>query len=92
MNDLPIHAPDVPVYDCHVLISGPDASGLFTGVVTTLPEIQGTARNERDLLRKLTADFKARIKQYRENNQDIPWQPRQQPEGEQQQRWIPVHL
>ncbi len=94
VKDLPIQPgqQSVPVYDCHVLISGPDQDGLLSGVVSNLPEIKATASNERDLLRKITDDFKARVMKYASENQEIPWQANQKPEPGQQQRWIPVHL
>lgn len=94
LKDLPIQPgqQSVPVYDCHVLISGPDQNGLLTGVVSNLPEIEATASNERDLLRKITDEFKARVIKYTSENREIPWQANQKPESGQQQRWIPVHL
>lgn len=94
MPDLPIHpaSDSVPVYDCHVLISGPDESGRLTGIVSNLPEISGTATTERELLRNLTSAFKARILEYREQGMTIPWEVKKAPPPGQQQRWIPVHL
>lgn len=92
MTDLPIHSADVPVFDCHILISGPDEDGVLTGIVSNLPEVQGTATNERDLLRKLTTDFKATVQRYTAEKRTIPWQPTRQPEPGQSQRWVPVHL
>ncbi|WP_417849813.1 hypothetical protein [Thalassoglobus sp.] len=93
MQDLPIHSDDqsVPVYDCHVLIGKLD-DGTLTGIVSNLPEITATASNERDLLRKISTDFKTRIVKYAEANEEIPWQEKQKPGPGQQQRWIPVHL
>ena len=94
LEDLPIHPgqQSVPVYDCHVLISGPDQNGQLSGVVSNLPEIKATASNERELLRKMTDQFKARVMKYISDNEEIPWQESQKPEPGQQQRWIPVHL
>ncbi len=93
MQDLPIHSNDssVPVYDCHVLINQLD-DGSLSGVVSNLPEVTATASNERDLLRKISTDFKACIIQYTEEKEEIPWQEKQKPGPGQQQRWIPVHL
>ena len=94
MTELPIHqdAANVPVFDCHILIEGPNEEGVLSGQVTNLPEIVGEAKSERDLLRKLTEAFKARIIEYRDSNQTIPWEPGKSPSPGQQQRWIPVHL
>jgi hypothetical protein len=83
----------VPVYDCHVILSGPDAAGLLHGRVTNLPGLTASARTERDLLRKLVTDFKAALISYREQGQPVPWiEGRAIPQPGESQRWIPVHL
>ena len=92
MQDLPIQSGDVPVFDCHVIISGPNEDGQLSGVVSTLPEVAATASNERDLLRKISTDFKATVQRYTSEKRTIPWQPARKPEAGESQRWIPVHL
>ena len=94
MPDLPIHTPSdsVPVFDCHVLIEGPDETGMLTGVVSNLPEVAASASSERELLRKLTSMFKSRILEYQSHHSPIPWQETKSPSPGQRQRWIPVHL
>lgn len=93
--DLPI-ADDgtmpVPVYDCHVILSPPDADRVIHARVSTLPEITASGKSERDVLRNLVNQFKAAIVHYRESGGDIPWQPPAKPQAGETQRWIPVHL
>lgn len=93
MKDLPIHTDNstVPVFDCHILLSKND-DGSLTGVVSNLPEVHGTAQNERDLLRKLMNEFKASVSRYTADGKTIPWQETRKPAPGEQQRWIPVHL
>ena len=95
LTDLPVVTPPqpVPVYDCHVVFSGPDDAGVLHGQVTNLPDIQATAKSERELLTQLVKRFKAELERYRTEGLEVPW--RQRPvtlaPGE-RQRWIPVHL
>ncbi|MEW4488849.1 hypothetical protein AB1L42_12255 [Thalassoglobus sp. JC818] len=94
MMELPIDesGSSVPVFDCHVLISGPDADGNCHGVVSNLPEVTATARSERDLLRKISEQFKSRIVEYRQEKKTIPWESQKKPASGERQRWLPVHL
>jgi len=45
--------PDVPVFNCHVYLSTPDATGLITARAASLPELVATGRNEREALRNI---------------------------------------
>ena len=94
MKDLPIHIDQssAPVYDCHDLISQSEDAGKLLGVVSNLPEVTATASNERDLLRAISTQFKAKIIEYNEASKEIPFQETQKPGPDQQQRWLPVHL
>lgn len=94
MQDLPIHADNqsVPVYDCHVIIKKNEVDGRWSGFVSNLPSVTATALNERDLLRSISTQFKARLVQFAHEKQEIPWQADQKPRPDEQQRWIPVHL
>lgn len=83
---------DVPVFDCHVILSVPDATGLIAARVANLPEITASARSERELLRSIVTQFKAAVIRYHQSGA-IPWQnpPLAAGPGE-SERWIPVHL
>ncbi len=93
--DLPVVTPaaPVPVYDCHVIISGPDAEGRLTGRVTTLPGLTATARSERELLIQLVREFQKALQRYRSEGRPIPEIERPDAPGPgERQRWVPVHL
>lgn len=93
--DLPVVTPPqpLPVYNCRVIVSGPDEEGRLTGRVTTLPGIAASARTERELLMQLVGEFKQALLRYRAEGRPVPWNLHPEPprEGE-RQRWIPVHL
>lgn len=93
--DLPVLTPPqpIPVYDCRVIVCGPDGEGRLIGRVTTLPGLSASARTERELLTQLVEQFKQVLRQYRAEGRPVPWNPHPEPprEGE-RQRWIPVHL
>jgi len=92
-RELPI-VPDssATVFDCHVLITGPDGEGMLHGVVSNLPIITGSAPDERTLLRRIVDDFKKEVSQRVNAGEEIPWQEKGKPGEGQQQRWVPVHL
>lgn len=81
-----------PVFDCHVIISGPDDQGKLTGVVSNLPHLTANASNERALLQALVGQFKAYLQECQQKQQPITWSDPQTPVAGEQQRWIPVHL
>lgn len=94
-NDLPIAGDStcgVPVYDCHVLVRGPDAEGLLHGRVANLPGITATARDERHLLQQIVKSFKSELVKFQTSGQAIPWTPGDPRQADERQRWIPVHL
>jgi hypothetical protein len=93
--DLPVVTPPqpVPVYDCRVIVSGPDAQGRLFGRVTNLPGLSTSARTERELLTQLVQQFKQTLMRYRSEGQPVPWNPHpEHPREGERQRWIPVHL
>lgn len=95
LRDLPVVSPPdpVPVYDCHVILSGPDAHGRLTGRVTTLPGLQAAAASERALLTELVRQFKQVLVDCRTAGRPVPWIAHPDaPRGDERQRWIPVHL
>jgi hypothetical protein len=95
LSDLPIAGDGtmpVPVYDCHVILSPPDADGLITARVSTLPEIAASGQSERHILLAIVKDFKAALVRYRGAGEEIPWQEPTKPQPGETQRWIPVHL
>jgi hypothetical protein len=83
----------VPVYDCRVYVSGPDAEGFLHGRVANLPGISAKARGERDLLTQLVRDFKWQLVERRSQGESVALvDPVPPPEPGERQRWIPVHL
>ncbi|HUG17685.1 MAG TPA: hypothetical protein VMM56_01835 [Planctomycetaceae bacterium] len=84
----------VPVYDCHVILSPPDAEEhSYRAVVSNLPEVTAQGATERDCLHQIVSRFKAAIRACREEGRTIPWmEPKLEPKPGQQERWIPVHL
>ncbi|MCA8999415.1 MAG: hypothetical protein KDA80_20640 [Planctomycetaceae bacterium] len=94
-RDLPIsdtNSCGVPVFDCHVIVSGPDDAGVLHGRVSNLPEIQASARDERHLLQILVKAFKATLIRAQAEGKTISWSERSPLEPGERQRWIPVHL
>jgi predicted RNase H-like HicB family nuclease len=94
---LPVVTPPaaVPVYDCHIILEGPDADGVWSGRVTNLPDIVATAKSERELLRRLVDLFQQQLRRLRWDGVEIPWNreaARPAPAPGQRQRWVPVHL
>ena len=83
----------VPVFNCHILLSSPNADGQMTARVSNLPHLVAEGTNERLLLQDLVTRFKATIIQHRDLGDDIPWVlPPLSPQPGDRQRWIPVHL
>ena len=83
----------VPVYDCHVILSPADPSGIVRGRVTSLPDITAHGRTEREVLQRLVREFKDTLIRCRESGQPIPWSSSSATPGpDESQRWIPVHL
>lgn len=82
----------VPVYDCHVILSRPDEEGVMHARVSTLPGITASGRTEREILRRIVADFKSALIAYRERGEPVPWRQAQRPAEGEMQRWVPVHL
>jgi len=92
---LPVVTPadPVPVYDCRVIFSGPDETGLLHGRVTNLEGVVATAKSERELLTRLVKAFKEVVVQSRNAGREVPWiSSPDRPQAGEQQRWIPVHL
>jgi hypothetical protein len=84
---------DVPVFNCHVYVSPPDASGQVTARLANLPDIVGSGPRERDALRALVQNFKQAAAGYLALGQQVPWRSEPLPLGPGDvQRWVPVHL
>ena len=92
---LPVVTPgqSVPVYTCHVLVSGPSEQVEYRVSVTSLPGFTATVGNERELLTRLVEQFKRCIIEHRQQGQPVPWiEAPERPANDERQRWIPVHL
>jgi hypothetical protein len=82
----------VPVFTCIVYLRRED-DGTVSGRVANLAEITASAASERELLSKLTREFKSCVRNLTEAGQVIPWIEPVQPRLENEQlRAIPVHL
>jgi len=83
----------VPVFDCHVILSGPDEAGHYQARAANLEGVVGGGPSERQALLSIVTAFKAVVADYHRNNEPIPWkQPPDSPAPDESERWIPVHL
>lgn len=88
-----LHAPDVPVYNCVVIVSPRDAQGLVHARCATIAGINASGRSEREALSQVVTAFKATIARHLAADLAIPWiDPPEQPAAGEQQRFIAVHL
>ena len=84
--------PNVPVFACIVYVHQNEDSTM-TGRVANLAGIEASGSSERDVLGKVTREFKSRVFEMFENSQEIPWvDPPQPPLENEQVRSVPVHL
>jgi hypothetical protein len=66
---------------------------MVTGRVANLTGIEASGSSERDVLIKVTREFKSRVFKMFEEGQEIPWvDPPQPPMENEQVRSVPVHL
>jgi predicted RNase H-like HicB family nuclease len=83
----------VPVYNCHVLVSPRDEQGIVVARVATLANVTGQGKTEREALQNLVGAFKSAMARHHQSGAPIPWlDPPVEPQPDQQQRWIAVHL
>lgn len=85
--------PSVPVFTCIVYVCQ-NQDGSVAARVANLAGINCKAASERDLLAKVTREFKSRIKQFLENGDEpIPWiEPPDSARENERVRSIPIHL
>ena len=88
--------PNVPVFACLVYVCHAE-DGTVSGKVVNLDggdagPIEASGSSERDLLGKLTREFKSRVFEMHEQGQAIPWIDPPPPQADEQTRSIPVHL
>ena len=84
--------PNVPVFACIVYVHK-NEDGTVIGRVANLAGIEAGGNSERDVLGKVTREFKTRVFKILEEGQEIPWVDPQQPPLENEQvRSVPVHL
>ncbi len=89
--------PNVPVFACLVYVHT-NEDGVVTGRVANLAggdsgDIRASGNSERDVLGKVTREFKSRVFKILEEGQEIPWvDPPQPPLENEQVRSVPVHL
>ncbi|MEO2048649.1 MAG: hypothetical protein ABGX16_19005 [Pirellulales bacterium] len=64
-----------------------------TGRVANLAGVDASGNSERDVLGKVTCEFKTRVFKILEEGREIPWvDPQQSPLENEQVRSVPVHL
>lgn len=89
--------PNVPVFACLVYVCH-NVDGTVCGRVANLAggdsgDIGASGSSERDVLAKVTREFKALVMKMHEEKQEIPWiDPPQPPLDTERVRSIPVHL
>jgi hypothetical protein len=89
--------PAVPVFSCIVYVCK-SADGTISGRVANLAggdsgEIWASGNSERDVLMKVTREFKSRVATMYAENQKISWiEPPQPPLENEQVRIVPAHL
>ena len=89
--------PNVPVFSCMVYVQT-NEDGTVSGRVANLVgadsgEIRASGNSERDVLSKVTREFKTRVSKILEEGQEIPWiDPQQPPLENEQVRSVPLHL
>ncbi len=84
--------PNVPVFTCIVYVHK-NEDGTVIGRVANLAGIEASGNSERDVLGKVTREFKTRVFKILEEGQEIPWiDPQQPPLENEQVRSVPVHL
>ena len=86
-------SPDVPVFNCVVIVSPRDAEGMVSARAAELAGIAGRGKSEREALSQVVAQFKDLVSRRYAAGDDIPWlQPPLAPGPQEQQRFIAVHL
>src|SRR5690349_19488456 len=89
--------PTAPTFSCIVYICRTE-DGTISGRVANLAggdsgEIRASGNSERDVLMEVTREFKSRVIKCHGQGEAIPWiEPPQPPLGNEQVRFIPVHL
>ena len=89
--------PNVPVFACIVYVHK-NEDGTISGRVANLVggdscDIRASGNSERDVLGKVTREFKSRVFSMFGEGQKIPWvDPPQPPLENEQVRSVPVHL
>ncbi len=84
--------PPEPAFSCLVYVRK-DQDGTGSGRVANLDGIEAAGAGERDVLVKLTTEFKSRVAGFLSAGQDIPWiDPPPAKLDNEQIRRIPMHL
>jgi hypothetical protein len=88
-----MRSPDVPVYNCVVIVSLADQAGQVRARCATIAGLEAVGRSEREALAQVVAAFKATIARHLAAGLPIPWiDPPMQPAAGEEQRYIGVHL
>jgi len=85
--------PPVPVFNCVVNVSPPEADGTIVATVANLPGISGRGKSEREALAQVIPLFKDAVARLHAAGQPIVWiDPPTPPPAGHVQRLIAVHL
>ncbi len=85
--------PDVPVFNCVVIVTPRDAEGLVSARAAELAGMEGRGKSEREALSQVVAQFKDFVSRRYAAGDEIPWlQPPLTAQPGEQQRLIAVHL
>ena len=88
-----MQSPQVPVYNCVVIVTPRDAQDLVRARCATVAGIDAAGKSEREALAQVVSAFKATIARHLAAGLPIPWiEPPEQPISGEQQRFIAVHL
>lgn len=83
---------NVPAFACLINVRKNEDGTIF-GSVANLAGIEISGNSERDVLMKLTREFKSQIAAILENGQEIPWvDPPCDPKPDEKRRSVPMHL
>ncbi len=84
--------PNVPVFSCVIYVRT-NEDGNVSGRVANFAGLSASGGAERDVLSKLSREFKAHVMELHQAGKEIPWiDPPSPAESDERVRSIPVHL
>jgi len=84
--------PNAPVFSCTIYVRQND-DGTVSGRVANLAGLTASGASERDVLSRLSREFKTQVMGLHQDGKEIPWIDSPTPaESDERVRSIPVHL